>query len=527
MAQRIGCSARELAEKLIKAHPPLPEIERFEVAGPGFINIYLEADVRTDIIVDILEQKGNYACQKAGSQGRALVGFVSANPTGPLHIGHGRGAAYGATLVNLLTAVGYKTDSEYYVNDKGRQMDTLVLSVWFRYLDLCGESIELPEGCYQGDYVWDLAANVRNAHKNLFVRPAANLFKEAPVNPDSRLDYAIERVKALLQEQFKVLFNNVLDAMLQSIKDELERLGISYTKWFSEREFITEDEISKAIQLLVDKDMVYEKDGAKWFKSSDFGDEKDRVVIRANGQTTYFASDIAYHINKYQRGYDLLVNVWGADHHGYITRVLAAMKASGLDVKRLHIVLVQFVNLYRGGEKVSMSTRSGEFQPLSALRKEVGRDHARLFYLMRRYSQHLDFNITLAQSQNSENPVYYIQYAYARVCSLFSQLQREGYQFTLKHDSLSQLKGQEEIELLKQLVQYKVVLQNAATEKEPYILSSYLRQLAGAFHSYYNSHKFLVDDEALRNARLSLAQAIGQIIKNSLKILGISAPESM
>ncbi len=516
--------AADLANTIIAAHPLPREIKKAEVAGPGFINFYLQDAVRADVIAAILEQGERYGCRPPGSRGRALVEFVSANPTGPLHIGHGRGAAYGAALVNLLTAAGYDTDSEYYINDKGRQMDILTLSVWLRYLDLCGAETDFPAGCYQGDYVWDIAAKLRNAHGEAFKHTLSDV---PPEDTEANLDALIARMKDLLREEYAVVFDLTLKVMLDSIRNDLDRLGVSYSRWFSEREELGEKEIAQAIAALEKNGLIYEKEGARWFKSGALGDAKDRVVARANGQTTYFASDIAYHLHKYRRGYDLLVNVWGADHHGYAARITAAMQAAGFDKNKLRIVLVQFVNLYRKKELVAMSTRSGEFYPLAALRKEVGRDATRLFYLTYKYNQHMDFDMALAASRSADNPVYYIQYAHARVCSVFSRLQEKGLDYAFDARALSRLEEEQESDLLKLMAQYPGALAAAAREMEPHALLNYLRTLAGQFHSYYNSRRLIVDDDALRAARLALTLAIGQIIRSGLEMLGASAPQRM
>ena len=526
IAPKTEYSPDQLAQELINVVPLPAEFSRVEVAAPGFINIYLKADTRVDVIRNILQDKEHYGCQPQGSKGRVLVEFVSANPTGPLHIGHGRGAAYGAAIVNLLTAAGYQADSEYYVNDRGRQMDVLTLSVWLRYLELCGQSVAFPQGAYQGDYVWDIAAQLHKQNEQKFAEVLPQT-ETSPIDQDQYLDSLIKQMKLILGDQLDCVFNVALTIILDRIRKDLEKLGVSYDKWLSERAVVTDQAINETIKLLGEKEALYQKEGACWFKSSQFGDEKDRVLIRANGQPTYFACDIAYHINKYQRGYDVMINVWGADHHGYIARIKGALKAAGFDEKKLHIILVQFVNLLRNGELTPMSTRSGEFQPLETLQKEVGSDAVRIFYLMCRYSQHVDFDVELAKSQTKESPVYYIQYAHARVCSLFTKMEEKGYQFTLQQDSLTLLSDSEEVELLKLLAQYKTVLNSSVKEFEPHILLSYTRKLVGSFHSYYNSHQILIDDDKLRNARLSLVRAVGQIINNSLRLLGISAPHNM
>ena len=534
LAKTAGRPPRELARQITEHLPKDPRIARVEIAGPGFINFYLAPDAALAVIDEALTQGETFGRSRLG-QGRSVqVEFVSANPTGPLHVGHGRGAAYGATVANLLEAVGYTVHREYYVNDAGRQMDILATSVWLRYLELAGQELRFPDNGYRGDYVWDIAATLHRDHGEAYVHPASEVFRDLPPDEgqggdkEAHIDALCERAKALLGDnRYRFVFELALNTILDDIRDDLEHFGVVYDSWYSERSLMERGLVNLAIERLREAGHVYARDGALWFRSSAFGDEKDRVVERENGQTTYFASDIAYHMDKLERGFERVIDVWGADHHGYVPRVKAALQALGEDPTRLDVLLVQFAVLYRGGEKVQMSTRSGEFVTLRQLRKEVGRDAARFFYVMRRCEQHLDFDLDLAKSQSADNPVYSIQYAHARVCSVMRQLQQQG----LAHDpagaDLARLTEAHERALLEALSRYPELVEAAATHEEPHLVAHYLRELAHGLHTYYNAHQFLVDDPGLRNARLSLILAVRQVIRNGLALLGVGAPESM
>lgn len=532
LAANTNLTPRALAEQIVANLPASDLIADVQIAGPGFINFYLKKHAYIEVVLDIIEQSQNYGRAEAGSRGRALLEFVSANPTGPLHIGHGRGAVFGTALANLLEVVGYQVDREYYVNDCGRQMEVLGLSVWLRYLELCGneKGIVFPDKAYQGDYVWDMAAQLHRTHGDRFdsktwTPPAVTN------NEDAAEQYLDELIKYMKESLGTLLYSTIyvesLNIMLGVIKEELRLFGVHYDHWFHESSLTAKNEITEAIDQLEAKGALYEKDDARWFRSTEFGDEKDRVLVRANGQTTYFASDIAYHLNKYQRGYDLIINIWGADHHGYLARLVAAMKVLGQDTSKLHTTLVQFVNLYQDGKKAAMSTRGGQFIPLTTLRKEVGHEAMFLFYLMRKYAQHIDFDVALAKSRTSDNPMYYLQYAYARICSVFKLMEKQGYQYPKQPAELNILTEPDELNLMKSLSRYTQMLSAAADAKEPYLLLEYLKELATCFHSYYNNYRFLVDDQTLRDARLSLIMAVRCVLLNGLTILGISAPERM
>ncbi len=537
LAKQARTAPKNLAEKIIAALPTSDYIEKIEIAGPGFINFYLTPMATQQVIPKILAQTGAFGRSNTGEGKRVQIEFVSANPTGPLHVGHGRGAAYGSTLANLLEAVGFNVHREYYVNDAGRQMDILAASVWLRYLDLCGESIVFPVNGYKGDYVWDIGASLHREHGDRFRHTSHDIFSsvspdEGAANGDKEkhIDGIIKQAKALLgDEDYRLVHGQGLNEILENIRVDLAEFGVEYEEWFSENELVTSGAVAQAIERLEHSGHVYEQEGALWFRSTDFGDEKDRVVIRDNGQHTYFAADIAYHMNKSERGFDRVIDIWGADHHGYVPRVKAAMAAIDEDPLKLEVLLVQFAVLYRGGKKVQMSTRSGEFVTLRELREEVGNDAARFFYVMRKCEQHMDFDLDLAKEQSNDNPVYYIQYAHARVRSVFRQLKEKEMEHDVEagNNRLDRLNEKHERDLLAQLERYPEIIEQAALKHEPHLLVHYLRELANHFHTYYNAHTFLIGDKELRNARLNLIEATRQVIANALGLLGITAPDSM
>ena len=536
LAKAAKINPRLLAEKIIGAMPNEPSVVKTEIAGPGFINFFIDPRAQFRIVQQILDEGREFGLSEVGAGQSVLVEYVSANPTGPLHVGHGRGAAYGSAVSNLLTAVGFKVHREYYVNDAGRQMDILAASVWLRYLEECGEVLAFPCNGYRGEYVRDIAADLLKQACSDYLHPAAKVMEGLP--PDEpqggdkeiHIDAVVARAKGLLgQEAYRRVFDAGLNSILDDIRQDLAEFGVEYEEWFSERGL---DE-SKAVERTLDKlrtgGHLYEKDGATWFASSQFGDEKDRVVVRENGQMTYFASDIAYHMDKLERGFGQLINIWGADHHGYIPRVKAAIQALGGDPAKLDVLLVQFAVLYRGDEKVQMSTRSGEFVTLRQLRNEVGKDAARFFYVMRKSDQHMDFDLRLATSKSNENPIYYVQYAHARICSVFRQLDEKGYtrDTVLGMNHLERLSEPHEAALLTTLSRYPDVVESSALQHSPHHLVHYLRELAAELHAYYNAHQFLVEDAGLRDARLNLIAALRQVLLNGLRLLDVSAPESM
>ena len=508
-------------------------INKIEIAGPGFINFFISDESSSSVVSEIIDQEALYGSSEIGQGKKVLLEYVSANPTGPLHVGHGRGAAYGATISNLLRAVGFKVDNEYYVNDAGRQMDILAVSIYLRYLSLCGENLRFPDNGYQGQYIKDIAQVIYDSSGEEFYKKLdlifANVSKDGSEGGDkeSHIDGLIENSKSILGDSFRAIFQVGIESILGGIKSDLSEFGVVFEKWFSEQSLIDTGLSESCISKLKESEKVYEKDGALWFKTTNYGDEKDRVVVRDNGNHTYFASDIAYHFDKFERGYDKIINVWGADHHGYISRVKASIDALGHSPDKLEILLVQFANLYRGGSKVQMSTRSGSFVTLEDLRKEVGNDAARFFYILRKSEQHMDFDLDLAKSKTNENPVYYIQYAHARICSVFRQANEKEMEVDHSQANLSLLTEGIEKNIIKELSRYKSVLESSALQYEPHQLAYYLRDLSTHFHSYYNACKFIVEDKHLTQARLSLIHATRQILINGLSILGVSAPESM
>ena len=528
LAKSAGMKPRDLAEKICAALPASAVVARTEIAGPGFINIFLATDAYHELPDRIREQGAAYGTSTIGQGRRVMVEFVSANPTGPLHVGHGRGAAYGDALARVLRAAGFDAISEYYINDAGRQMDILAVSVWLRYLELCGETVAFPSAAYQGDYIFDIAATLHREDQIAYQTAASTLFDGLPSEDDALLDELIARAKDTLgKDGFHRVHGLARDTLVDDIRSDLQQFGVDYQAWFSEQSLIDSGAVQAAVDALKKNQFLYEKDGAWWFRTTDFGDEKDRVVLRANGNHTYFATDIAYHHNKLERGFEHVINIWGADHHGYIKRVKASMSALGLDADALTVLLVQFAVLYRGGAKVSMSTRSGEFVTLRELREEVGRDAARFFYALRKPDQHMDFDLDLAKTQSSDNPVYYVQYAHARICSVFRQLAEKGINVDLSRADPKQLVEARESDLLQKLSRYPEVVESAARSYEPHQVAYYLRELANDFHTYYNAHPFLAAEEDIRLARLSLIDATRQVLANALGLLGVGAPERM
>ena len=554
-AKAAKANPRQLAEKIVNALPENQDIRQVEIAGPGFINVFLNSEAKFAVLDDIFDLQERFGLSKQFDGQKIQVEFVSANPTSSLHVGHGRGAAFGMSVSNLLEAIGYDVTREYYVNDAGRQMDILATSTYLRYLEINNEAVIFPSNAYVGDYVRDIAETLKVQHGDSYVHSFAEVAKDVPedahyeINTDgekvllsgdkeAHIDGLIFNSKALLGEGYELFLNAALTSILADIKDDLNDFGVSYECWFSEKSI--DSEIEPVLQILDDKGYLYEKDGNIWFKSTDFGDEKDRVVRRANGQSTYFASDIAYHKNKFDRGFDKVVNVWGADHHGYVPRVKAALLALGIDADRLDVVLVQFVALWRGSEKVQMSSRSGKFVTLRELRHEVGNDAARFYYVARKPEVHVDFDLELAKSQSKDNLVYYIQYAHARVCRVLEKLASSGLNVddAIGAEQQQLLTAPSEDELIKLLAAYPATLLRSATGYEPHILTNYLKELAALFHGWYDSNRILPvsvtsgeipsqEETDMMQARLRLSKAVRQVLSNGLGLLGLSAPSSM
>lgn len=532
LAKSVGRKPRDLAEAIVAALPSSDWLDHAEVAGPGFINLFLTPQALHAQLEAVLESGPAYGRSGLGAGRRVLLEFVSANPTGPLHVGHGRGAAYGDSVAALLNAAGYAVTREYYVNDAGRQMDILAVSVWLRYLESCGEDIPFPGNAYQGDYIRETAQELRNRQGEELKRPARDVLALVgeDLDAEKHIDALIQAGRSLLGEAgFGQLREYSLKRQQEGIRQDLADFGVHFDDYFSERALVDSGAVQAALERLHQAGHTYEHSGAIWFRSSDFGDEKDRVVVRDNGQPTYFASDIAYHLDKLERGFRSLVNIWGADHHGYVARLAAAVQVLSDQKEALKVQLVQFVSLFRGSEKLSMSTRAGEYVTLRELRQEVGTDAARFFYVLRSHDQHLDFDLQLATSRSNDNPVYYIQYAHARVQSVFRQLSEKGWSWDREagRKHLDRLDRPHESALLSRMSRYPEIIEQAAQACSPHTLAHYLRDLADDFHSYYNAHTFLVEDDGLRNARLSLTIAVQQVIRNGLQLLGVSAPESM
>jgi arginyl-tRNA synthetase len=535
LAKAARKNPRDLAQAIMAGIPANELIASAEIAGAGFINFRLVKNAWAAELRKVAAQGTAYGRSNVGAARKVMVEFVSANPTGPMHVGHGRQAAVGATLSNLLEATGHDVYREYYINDAGRQIDILAVSVYLRYLELCGETVTFPSNGYKAPYILPVAKALHEKRGDALRRRGADDMRGAPPDApagdkDKHIDGLIANSRRLLGDaEFDsiVLFGR--DAMLADIRNDLDEFRVTFDKWFSERELNQSGAVDRAIEALRKSGHMYTKDGAEWFKSTDYGDDEDRVVIRANGEKTYFASDIAYHFDKRQRGHDLLIDVWGADHHGYVTRVRGALQALGAPGNCFEVTLLQLVSLFRGGEKLQMGKREGNFVTLRDLRNEVGNDACRFFYLMRSHDQALDFDLELAKSRSNENPVYYVQYAHARVCSVMKELGARGFSYDAAAGSqhLELLDTPHEQAVITALSKYPETVEQAALNRAPHAVVHYLRDLANTLHTYYNAEKWIVDDAALRNARVTLALAVQQVIRNGLEILGVSAPESM
>ncbi len=504
LASHVKQNPRKIAQIIQEnVHDEGNIIEKTQIAGPGFINFFIKNDVWVEALKNIDEQKETYGCLTMGQGKKVQVEFVSANPTGPLHIGHARGAVVGDVITNLLKTAGYNALKEYYINDAGNQMNNLGKSVLFRYREMTGDKIEFPETCYQGDYIKDIARGILER----------------------------EGDKYLLSDEEKTIgyFTDIAGCLiLEDIKVDLKDFGVIFDEYFSERELYKDNGVNSLLDKLQKEGFIYSDGETLWFKTTAFGDEKDRVVIRKNGEPTYFAADIAYHQNKFSRGFGMIIDIWGADHHGYMPRVWAGIQALGYNKEDLKIILVQLVNLLRGGVPAAMSTRSGEFVTLREVLDEVGRDAARYNFLMRRSDSHLDFDLELAKKQSNENPVYYVQYSHARICSIIRMAQERGIDVPEYGDiEPALLKEPDEIFLIKMLVRYPEMIYGAAKTLEPHRITFYLNELAGVFHSYYNKNKVISDNEKLTRARLFLIKTVRIVLQNALNILGVSAPEKM
>jgi len=528
LSKSLRADPRQIAKKIVNNLPFSELVERVEIAGPGFINFFLTNEAWSKVIRNIQINGAAYGCSDEGKDQHVLIEYVSSNPTGPLHVGHGRGAAYGDSLARILRATGYTTECEYYINDAGRQIDILALSVWLRYLGLLGESFAFPDGAYQGDYIVDLAHILLEEDGHSHYGNVAWLMQSLPSAPDSKIDLMVSRMKEQVDsEGFSRIQALAVDKIVSSINKDLRQFNVEFETWYSESSLIKSGALDEALDKLKTSGYLYQKNSAWWFRSSDLGDEKDRVVIRTNGSHTYFAADIAYHIDKYDRGYDWLINVWGSDHHGYISRIKASIGALNRNPNDLEILTVQFATLYRDGEKIAMSTRSGEFVTLRDLYEEVGVDAARFFYASHKPEQHMDFDLDLAKTQSSDNPVYYVQYAHARICSVFKKMENRAITYDLSKANLIFLSEPQELDLLRSLSRYPEIVSQASRKCEPHQIAYFCRELANDFHTYYNAYPFLESEDNLRLARLSLIDSIRQVLKNSLDLLGVTAPDKM
>ncbi|URQ68108.1 arginine--tRNA ligase [SAR86 cluster bacterium] len=532
LAKPLKRNPKEIAEEIKGKFITDKEIVKVDVAGPGFINFFLSKESHGAILRDISIQKDKFGKFESNNK-KVLIEYVSSNPTGPLHVGHGRGAVFGSVLSRLLKEAGFQVDEEYYVNDFGRQMNILSVSLWIRYAQIFDKNIKMLNNGYQGDYLIVIAQHLKKLRSDeLFDDDdeIKSLLEYENEEAEKHTDEVIDSIKSKLNDEFSYVRDFALREILELIKEDLLEFGVDHNKWFSESSLYESEshdlsKVDQSIDELSSKGFVYEKEGAIWFKSSELGDDKDRVLKRGNGEFTYFASDVAYHLDKYDRGYDRIINIWGSDHHGYLPRVKAAMEASEKNVEKLEVVFIQFANLIRAGKKVTMSTRSGEFITLKELIEEVTSEAARFFYINRKADQHLDFDLDLAKEQSKDNPLYYIQYAHARICSVLrkSKVQEEE----LTTSELGLLDSNKEIEIQKILKQYPPLIERAALASEPHLICYYLKDLASIFHSYYNTEKFIVEDQKLMNSRLFLLSGVKQVIYNGLTVLGINAPHEM
>ncbi len=531
LAKPLKKNPKEIAEEIKQNFVLDEKIIKIEVAGPGFLNFFLSKDSHGEILEQIQKENKDFG-KSSSKQSKVLIEYVSSNPTGPLHVGHGRGAVFGSVLSSLLEEAGFEVDQEYYVNDFGRQMNILATSVWIRYCQLFSNEIKMMQQGYQGDYLLPVAKKLKDEKSDSLFKIEESLIQKlnSEDQDDEFTDQLVENLRVILKEEFQYIREFALSEILHLIKADLEQCGVHHNAWFSESSLYgndgsTDNKVNGSIEELKSRGFIYEEGGAIWFKSSSLGDDKDRVLKRGNGEYTYFASDVAYHLDKYDRGYDRVINVWGSDHHGYLPRVRAAMDACDRDINKLEVIFIQFANLVKAGKKVSMSTRSGDFITLNELMNEVTTEAARFFYINRKADQHLEFDLDLAKEQSKDNPLYYIQYAHARICSVLRKAENEFEDFGSVE--LALLGSEKEIEILKLLRHYPQLIERSAKAGEPHLLCYFLRDLSGVFHSYYNSEKFLIEDKELMTSRLFLLKGVKQVIANGLRVLGIKAPEKM
>ena len=530
LSKRVGLNPFQLATSISSSIDKPSWLKKTEVVQPGFINFFIGSDVKADVLISIIDKQSGFGSQDPGSKESILLEFVSSNPTGPLHVGHGRHAAFGDSLAKLLKKAGHLVETEYYINDAGRQIDILVLSVLIEGVNLSGGKITPPNACYQGQYIKGIAKSINKKQlvniNNLFLTK----IDTKDLDEDEEIDVLVSTAKdSMGRDAFERVTEIVCQHVLQTIKKDLSDFGVEYDHWFSEKNMIKASKINNVVKHLEATNSLVKKDGATWLKTTNYGDDKDRVIIREDGRSTYFASDIGYHADKKARGFDKLINILGSDHHGYITRLKAGLASMGYEPGDLEVILMQFVALFRGKEKIQMSTRSGNFVPMRDLYEEVGVDAARFFYVSRSNEQHLDFDLALATQQNNQNPVYYIQYANARICSVIQEIKNKGFKNNpaLGKKNLGNLNNKHELELISLLQNYPDVISQAAEKRSVHQLSNYLKDLAQVFHSYYGVQKFVVSDDEIRNPMILLLQCVSIVIVDGLKILGVSAPKKM
>lgn len=530
LSKRVGLNPFQLATSISSSIDKPSWLKKTEVVQPGFINFFIGSEVKADVLISIINKQSGFGSQDPGSKESILLEFVSSNPTGPLHVGHGRHAAFGDSLSKLLKKAGHLVETEYYINDAGRQTDILALSVLIEGVNLSGGKIRPPKACYQGQYIKDIAKSI---NKKQFVdinNLSLTKTDTKDLDEDEEVDALVSTAKdSMGGDAFEKVTELVCQHVLQTIKKDLSDFGVEYDHWFSEKHMLKASTINKVVKHLESTNSLVKKDGATWLKTTNYGDDKDRVIIREDGRSTYFASDIGYHADKKARGFDRLINILGSDHHGYITRLKAGLASMEYEPGDLEVVLMQFVALFRGKEKIQMSTRSGNFVPMRDLYEEVGIDAARFFYVSRSNEQHLDFDLALATQQNNQNPVYYIQYANARICSVIQEIKNKGFKNNLElgKKNLGNLNNKHELELISLLQNYPDVISQAAEKRSVHQLSNYLKDLAQVFHSYYGVQKFVVSDDEIRNPMILLLQCVSIVIVDGLKILGVSAPKKM
>ena len=530
LSKRVGLNPFQLATSISSSIDKPSWLKKTEVVQPGFINFFIGSEVKADVLISIIDKQSGFGSQDPGSKESILLEFVSSNPTGPLHVGHGRHAAFGDSLAKLLKKAGHLVETEYYINDAGRQIDILALSVLIEGVNLSGGKITPPKACYQGQYIKGIAKSINKKQLVSINNLSLTKIGTKDLDEDEEIDVLVSTAKdSMGVDAFEKVTEVVCQHVLQTIKKDLSDFGVEYDHWFSEKNMIKASKINNVVKHLEATNSLVKKDGATWLKTTNYGDDKDRVIIREDGRSTYFASDIGYHADKKARGFDRLINILGSDHHGYITRLKAGLASMEYEPGDLEVILMQFVALFRGKEKIQMSTRSGNFVPMRDLYEEVGVDAARFFYVSRSHEQHLDFDLALATQQNNQNPVYYIQYANARICSVIQEIKNKGFKNNpaLGKKNLGNLNNKHELELISLLQNYPDVISQAAEKRSVHQLSNYLKDLAQVFHSYYGVQKFVVSDDEIRNPMILLLQCVSIVIVDGLKILGVSAPKKM